>query len=64
MNKVIAAFAFVKARLSEPSTMAALAAVCALAGTQIDIAAIQAALNVGTLVFGTLGFFIREAKPL
>lgn len=62
MNKFIAAFVYIKARLSEPSTMTALATICVLLNTKIDAEAIQSALNVGTLVFGTLGFFIKEDK--
>lgn len=63
MSKLIALFIWLKARLSEPSTMASIAAVSALAGVQVDAGLVKDVLNVGTVGFGVLGFFFKEAKP-
>jgi hypothetical protein len=62
MSKIIAVFNWLKARLSEPSTMASIAAVSALAGVQVDEGLVKDVLNVGTVGFGVLGFFFKEAK--
>ena len=64
MSKLLGLFIWLKSRLSEPSTMASIAAVSALGGVNVDPGAVQNALNVGTVVFGALGFFVAEAKPL
>jgi hypothetical protein len=64
MAKVIGAFLFLKARLSEPSSLASLSAIMAMIGVNVDSSVIQDGLNVGTLVFGALGFFVAEASPL
>ena len=63
MDKLIRGFNFVKARLNEPSTLASLAAVSVLLGLKFDSGMVQDFLNVGTLIFGTLGFFVKETKP-
>ncbi len=64
MDKVLGVFIFVKGRLTEPSTMASLSSVCTMAGIQLNQGAIQDGLVVLGLVFGALGFFVKEAKPL
>ncbi len=64
MGKLLGAFNFIKARLQEPSTMASIAAVSALMGQQVNPGAIQDWLNIGTVVFGALGFFVKESTPL
>ena len=63
MSKLLGLFIWLKSRLSEPSTMASIAAVSALGGVNVDSGAVQHALNIGTVVFGALGIFIAEAKP-
>jgi len=64
MSKLLGLFIWLKSRLSEPSTMASIAAVSALGGVNVDPGAVQNALNIGSVIFGALGFFITEAKPL
>ena len=64
MSKLLGLFMWLKSRLSEPSTMASIAAVSALGGVNVDPGKIHDALNIGTIVFGALGFFVAEAKPL
>ena len=63
MSKLLGLFIWLKSRLSEPSTMASIAAVSALGGVNVDPGAVQNALNIGTVIFGALGFFVAEAKP-
>lgn len=63
MSKLLSLFIYIKSRLSEPSTMASIAAVSALAGVQVDAGLVKDVLNVGTVGFGVLGFFFKEAKP-
>jgi hypothetical protein len=64
MGKILGIFIFLKARLKEPSTHASLAAVFAMLGTTFDAGAVDDWLNTLTLVFGALGFFVEESKPL
>lgn len=64
MDKVMGVFLFLRARLLEPSSSASLAAVLALIGVQYDPGVVQDILNVTSLVFGAIGFFVKEAKPL
>ena len=52
MDKIIAVFIFIKSRLHEPSTMASIAALMALAGIKLEPSIIQDVLNVGTVIFG------------
>lgn len=62
MGKLLAACNFIKARLSEPSTLASLASVSLLLGLNLDSGRVQDFLNVGTLIFGALGFFVKESS--
>jgi hypothetical protein len=64
MGKLLGLFLWLKARLKEPSTMASIAAVCAMLGVHMDSVIISDWLNTFTLVFGALGFFVAEAKPV
>ena len=64
MGKLLGLFIWIKVRLLEPSTHASLSAVCAMIGVNLDDGAINDWINVLTLVFGALGFFISEEKPL
>jgi hypothetical protein len=64
MGKVLGLFVWLKARLLEPSTHASLAAVLAMVGIQLDHGMVQDWLNVLTLVFGSLGFFVKEQAAL
>jgi hypothetical protein len=64
MSKLLGLFMWLKSRLSEPSTMASIAAVSALGGVNVDPGKVQDALNIGSVIFGALGFFVAEAKPL
>lgn len=64
MGKLIAVFIFIKSRLREPSTFASIAAVLALIGVKLDPGIVQDWINTGTVLFGALGFFVKEATPL
>ena len=63
MGKVLGLFIYIKSRLREPSTFASLAAVMAIFGTHVDQGIVNDWLNTLTLVFGGLGFFVKEAQP-
>jgi|APLak6261663543_1056040.scaffolds.fasta_scaffold46421_1 uncharacterized membrane protein len=63
MGKLLGLWIWLSARLKEPSTLASLAAILAMFGVHLEAGAIQNFLNVGTLVFGTLGFFVSEQGP-
>lgn len=64
MGKLLGLFVWLKSRLLEPSTYASLAAVFAMLGVQIDEGVIHDWLNVLTLMFGALGFFVKEQEQL
>lgn len=63
MGKLLGLFLWIKPRLTEPSSFAALSAVSAMAGHQISAEDVKNVMDVATLVFGALGFFVAEAKP-
>jgi hypothetical protein len=63
MGKILGLFIWARARLREPSTFASLAAVCAMFGVNLDPGVVQDWLNTLTLVFGALGFFVKEGTP-
>jgi hypothetical protein len=64
MGKLLAVFIFLKGRLREPSTFASIASVLALVGYKLDPGIVQDWLNTGTVVFGALGFFIKESSAI
>lgn len=64
MGRILGAFIYIKHCSKEPSTYASVSAVSAMLGVQVDAGLVQDVLNVSTLVFGGLGFFIREQAPL
>ena len=64
LGKALGVFEFVKERVAEPSSHAALAAMFALAGQQYPDAEINGAFNLLSIVFGVLGFWVKEAKPV
>lgn len=64
MGRLLGLFIWLKARLKEPSTYASLAAVAQAVGIQLEHSVIQDGLNVATLVFGAIGFFVKESGPL
>lgn len=60
MEQLLGLFIWLKARLSEPSTMASVAAVLAMVGVHIDEGVYKDIMNVLTLVFGAMGFWVKE----
>lgn len=64
MDKALGAFLWLKQNLQQPSTMASLAAICAMLGVQVDTGMIQHIINILTLIFGALGFWLQPAKQL
>lgn len=64
MGKVFGAFLWLKQNLKQPSTMASLSSICTVFGLHVDAVMIENVLVVGTLFFGTMGFFLQPAKQL
>jgi len=64
MDKLLGAWGYLQARLAEPSTHASVASLLTLAGLNLDTGVVHDALVVIGIVFGGLGFFVKEAKPL
>lgn len=64
MSKIMGMFLYLRSRLSEPSSLASIAALCAMVGLKLDASLLQDVLNVVSIMFGMLGFFVAEAKPL
>jgi hypothetical protein len=64
MGKLLGLFIWIKPRLQEPSTFASLAAVAAMAGQHVTAEDLNNALNVLTIIFGSLGFFVAESGPV
>jgi hypothetical protein len=64
MGKVLGFWIYFQARLAEPSTHASIASLLALAGLNLDAGAVHDGLVALSVVFGGLGFFVKEAKPL
>lgn len=64
MDKILGVWVYIQARLAEPSTHASIASLLTLAGLQLDTGVIHDALVTLGIVFGGLGFFVKEAKPL
>jgi hypothetical protein len=60
MTRYTALIAYVFARLKEPSTMAALAVVCSLAGLHVNAEVLQAVFTLATLIFSGLGVMVKE----
>ena len=63
MGELLGALNFIRERLNEPSSHAALAALFAMTGHQLDEGALQSLLNIATFAFGVAAFFIKEVKP-
>jgi len=64
MGKILGAWGYLQARLAEPSTHASVASLLTLAGLNLDAGVVHDALVVVGVVFGGLGFFVKEAKPM
>ncbi len=64
MDKALGVFWYLKDRLAEPGSKAAIASVLAMVGVKIDPGAIQDVINFLTVIFGAMAFFQKEAKPL
>ena len=64
MGKLLGAFIWLKYNLMQPGTMASLTGVSAMIGIKVDPGIVQDLINTSTLIFGILGFFFQEQKPL
>jgi len=64
MDKVLGFWIYFQARLAEPSTHASIASLLALAGLNLDVGVVHDGLIALGVLFGGLGFFVKEARPL
>jgi hypothetical protein len=64
MDKILGVYMYVVARLAEPSTHASISSLLIVTGVNIDNGAAHDALVGLSVIFGGLGFFVKEAKPL
>jgi hypothetical protein len=64
MDKLLGVWIYLQARLAEPSTHASISALLTLAGLNLDQGIVHDSLTTAGVVFGALGFFVKEAKPL
>jgi hypothetical protein len=64
MDKILGVYLYVVARLAEPSTHASIASLLMVAGVNLDTGPVHDALVALSVIFGGLGFFVKEAKPL
>lgn len=62
MDKISSIFAYIKGRLSEPSTYASFAGLCYLSGTKIDPSVVVDVLDMASIGFGALGILLSESK--
>ena len=64
MDNILGVWGYIQSRLAEPSTHASIASLLTLAGLQLDTGTVHDALVALGVVFGGLGFFVKEAKSL
>ena len=64
MEKLFSAILYMKRKFAEPSSHAALASVCQLAGINLDTGIIHDVVVVLSIGFGGAAFFLNEQKPL
>lgn len=64
MGRVLGAFLWLRARVNEPSTHAALSGVCASVGFQYPGDQVGQWMTVLSIAFGVVGFFLKEQGPL
>lgn len=64
MGQIMGAYLYIVERLREPSTHSAIAAICGLLHVQMDWGLVQNIIDMTGIIFGTMGFFVAEAKPL
>lgn len=64
MGKLLGAFIYIQSRLKEPSSHAAVSAILTNFGLSLDTGALHDGMITAGIVFGALGFFVKEAPPL
>mgnify|MGYP006283533841 CR=1 FL=1 len=64
MGNLLGSWGYIQARLAEPSTHASIASLLLLAGVNLDTGVVHDTLTALSIVFGALGFFVKEGKPL
>jgi hypothetical protein len=64
MDKIMGVYIYILKRCKEPSTYAALSALMTSAGLSVETGFLHNIIVLLGVAFGSLGFFIKEAKPL
>lgn len=64
MGKLLAFWNYLQFRINEPSTHASISSLLALAGLNLDDGIVHDVLIVLSIVFGGLGFFVKEGQRL
>ena len=64
MERLMGAFLYARARLQEPSSLSALSSVCVIIGIHFDVIAFNDWITTLGLIFGMLGFFVKEGQPV
>lgn len=60
MGKLLGLYLYLRARLSEPSTHAAVCSLLLAAGVNVDSGVVHDLIVTASLAFGGLGFFVKE----
>lgn len=64
MDKLLGVWNYLNQRLSEPSTHASVASLLALGGMNLDSGTIHDSMVAASILFGSLGFFVKESPRL
>jgi len=64
MDKILGVYLYIVQRLAEPSSHASISALLAMGGLQLDHGIVHDVMIAISIMFGSLGFFVKEAKPL
>ena len=62
MGSLLGAWSYFMARINEPSTHASISSLLMMAGLQLDSGIVHDSLTAMGVLFGMLGFFVKEGK--
>lgn len=64
MDKLLGIFLYVRSRLKEPSSLSAISAVLLTFNVHLNTVDVNNWLTTLSIVFGALGFVVKESGPL